>query len=124
MDPIGTAAGQGGVGGELALVASADGNATLWRFMSSRYLPLRPRVRIQGSHGGTKIYAAALCSSIHVGATVSKRNCCLFNIGNGALIRSFQPPAHALGFMNPDTSDVDFANDPTTTCFAPVVFAW
>ncbi|KAI2508612.1 Beige/BEACH domain [Fragilaria crotonensis] len=38
MDPIGTAAGHGGVGGELAIVGAADGGATLWRFMSSHYL--------------------------------------------------------------------------------------
>jgi hypothetical protein len=40
-DPIGTAAGHGGVGGELAIVASSDGSASVWRFMSSQYLPLR-----------------------------------------------------------------------------------
>merc|ERR1712157_534290 len=29
-DPIGSAAGHGGVGGELAVVGSADGNASIW----------------------------------------------------------------------------------------------
>ena len=50
-EPIGTAAGHGGVGGELGILGSEDGNASLWRFMSSHYLPLRPRLRLQG-HGG------------------------------------------------------------------------
>lgn len=94
-DPIGTAAGHGGVGGELALVGSADGNASLWRFMSSHFLPLRPRVRLQG-HFGSPIYAVSLCSAINVAATISSNKCCLHAIGNGTLIRSFGPPSDTI----------------------------
>ena len=96
MDPIGTAAGHGGVGGELAIVGSADGGASLWRFMSSHYLPLRPRVRMRG-HGGAKVQAVALSSAIHVCASVSAKRCCIFSVGNGAMIRSFAPPQNTLG---------------------------
>jgi len=91
MAPIGTAAGHGGVGGELAIVGSSDGNASLWRFMSSHYLPLRPRMRMRGHHGH-KIHAVALNPSIHICATISEKQCCVFSIGNGALIRSWSPP--------------------------------
>jgi len=91
MAPIGTAAGHGGVGGELAIVGSSDGNASLWRFMSSHYLPLRPRMRMRGHHGH-KIHAVALNPSIHICATISENECCIFSIGNGALIRSWSPP--------------------------------
>jgi Beige/BEACH domain/PH domain associated with Beige/BEACH len=90
-DAIGTAAGHGGVGGELAVVGSADGNASVWRFMSSHYLPLRPRGRLQG-HKGAKLLAVALCSSIHVAVTLSRRKCCIHAVGNGTLTRSFTPP--------------------------------
>jgi hypothetical protein len=90
-DPIGTAAGHGGVGGELALVGSDDGSATIWRFMSSHYLPLRPRVRLRGHNGG-RIFAVALCSTIHLAASVSTDKFCLHSIGNGTLIRSVTPP--------------------------------
>ena len=71
-DPIGTAAGHGGVGGELALVGSADGCASLWRFMSSHYLPLRPRARL-GGHKGCRISAVALNSTNQLAATVSAK---------------------------------------------------
>ncbi|KAL7565117.1 hypothetical protein ACA910_005124 [Epithemia clementina (nom. ined.)] len=98
-DPIGTAAGQGGVGGELAVVGSADGNASLWRFMSSHYLPLRPRNRLSG-HGGSSISAVGLCSAIHIAVTVSRDRCCIHSIGNGTLMRSFAPPHNALDFPN------------------------
>ena len=91
-DPIGTAAGHGGVGGELALVGSADGNASIWRFMSSHHLPLRPRILLQG-HNGAKLSAVALCSPIQLAATVSCERCCLHSVTNGGLIRSFGPPA-------------------------------
>ena len=94
-EPIGTAAGQGGVGGELALVGSADGNASLWRFMSSHYLPLRPRVRL-GGHGGNPLFATALCSTLHVGVTMSKDRCCVHSLTNGGLIRSFAPPSSVI----------------------------
>lgn len=112
-DPIGTAAGHGGVGGELALVGSADGNASLWRFMSSHYLPLRPRVQLQG-HNGKKVCAVALCSTLHVAATLSTEKCCLYSIGNGTLIRSFGPPLDTLDLASSDTLKVTtkFADTP------------
>jgi hypothetical protein len=94
-DPIGSAAGHGGVGGELAVVGSADGNASLWRFMSSHYLPLRPRVRLQGHHG-SKVCAVAISSAIQLVASTSADRCCLFSIGNGAMLRSWGPPSDAL----------------------------
>jgi len=94
MDPIGTASGQGGVGGELAFVGSADGTATLWRFISSHYWPLRPRVRM-GGHLGATIYSVAISSSLGVCASVSAYRCCLFDVGNGAMIRNFSPPIGA-----------------------------
>lgn len=96
-DPIGTAAGHGGVGGELAMVGSADGGASLWRFMSSHYLPLRPRVRMSG-HGGARVHAVALSSAIHICASVSSYRCCIFSVGNGVMIRSFSPPQDSLDF--------------------------
>ena len=99
MDPIGTAAGHGGVGGELAIIGSEDGGASLWRFMSSHYLPLRPRMRMRG-HAGRKIQAVALSSAIHICATVSSERCCIFSIGNGCMIRSFPPPQGTLNLPN------------------------
>lgn len=103
-DPIGTAAAQGGVGGELAIVGSADGNASLWRFMSSHYLPLRPRNRLSG-HGGSSISAVALCAATHIAVTVSHDRCCIHSIGNGTLLRSFPPPQNFLDF--PDSTEVE-----------------
>uniref|UniRef100_A0A7S3L431 BEACH domain-containing protein n=1 Tax=Amphora coffeiformis TaxID=265554 RepID=A0A7S3L431_9STRA len=94
-EPIGTAAGQGGVGGELALVGSADGNASLWRFMSSHYLPLRPRVRL-GGHDGNPLFATALCSTLHIGVTLSKDRICVHSLTNGGLMRSFSPPSSVI----------------------------
>jgi len=94
MDPIGTASGQGGVGGELVIVGSADGSATLWRFISSHYWPLRPRLRMMG-HGGAAIFGVAISSSLGVCASVSSKLCCLFDVGNGAMIRNFTPPKQA-----------------------------
>jgi len=107
-DPIGTAAGQGGVGGELAIVGSADGNASLWRFMSSHYLPLRPRNRLSG-HEGSKIYAVGLCSAIHVAVTVSANSCCIHSVGNGAMINSFEPPQNSLDFPGAVHVETKFA---------------
>ncbi|KAL3806036.1 hypothetical protein ACHAXA_005246 [Cyclostephanos tholiformis] len=91
MDPIGTASGQGGVGGELVFVGSADGSATLWRFISSHYWPLRPRLRMWG-HSGSSVYGVAISCSLGICASVSSKLCCLFDIGNGAMIRNFTPP--------------------------------
>jgi hypothetical protein len=111
-DAIGTAAGHGGIGGELALVGSEDGNASLWRFMSSHYLPLRPRLRLQG-HQGSKIIAVALSSSIHVAVTLSSQKCCIHSIGNGALTRSFGPPDEK--FDVPGKDNVQFITEFATT---------
>lgn len=91
LDPIGAALGQGGVGGELAIVGSADGSATLWRFISSHYWPLRPRLRVTG-HGGAPIHAVSISSSLGVCSSVSSKLCCIFDIGNGVMIRNFTPP--------------------------------
>merc|ERR1712183_206268 len=94
MDLIGSASSEhtcGGVGGELALVGSEDGSATLWRFISSHYLPLRPRLRLRG-HYGSKIRSLAINTSLNLCVTVSETRCCLFHLGNGSLLRSFGPP--------------------------------
>lgn len=112
MDPIGTAAGHGGVGGELAILGSADGGSSIWRFMSSHYFPLRPRVRMRG-HGGAKINAVALSGAIHVCASISENRCCIFSIGNGAMIRSFPPPQDTL-----DTSFLSEGSMKAKTVFA------
>jgi len=95
MDPIGIAADVGGLGGELAVVASEDGTASVWRFYSSKYLPLRPRLRI-GGHGGSRIHAAVISSSLNICVTVSDIRCCIFSLGNGMIIRSFTPPVYFL----------------------------
>jgi len=94
-DPIGTAAGHGGVGGELAIVGSSDGTASIWRFMSSHYLPLRPRVRLSG-HASAPLQAVALNAAINVAVTVSKDRMCIHSIGNGNVIRIIEPPKNAL----------------------------
>lgn len=87
------AAGLGGVGGELAIIASEDGTASLWRFVSNRsyHLPLRPRQRFAG-HRGHKIRAAAVHSGLNLCATVSALRCCIFNITSGAMLQSIIPP--------------------------------
>jgi hypothetical protein len=94
MDPIGTAAGQGGVGGELAVVGSADGSMTMWRFISSHYWPLRPRLRMMG-HSGSKVHGVAVSSALGICASISSTKCCLFDVGNGSMIRAFTPPVAA-----------------------------
>ncbi|KAL3919245.1 MAG: hypothetical protein SGILL_003850 [Bacillariaceae sp.] len=111
-DPIGTAAGHGGVGGELAIVASSDGTASVWRFMSSHYLPLRPRVRMSG-HSGSPILAVGLSAAIHVAATISKHRLCLHSIGNGNVIRVIKPPTDTLDLPE-DSGDMvtTFASTP------------
>lgn len=101
MDPIGTASGQGGVGGELVIVGSADGSATLWRFISSHYWPLRPRLRMMG-HGGATINGVAVSSSLGVCASISPKLCCLFDLGNGAMIRNFTPPEAGKEYIDAD----------------------
>jgi hypothetical protein len=102
-EPIGTAAGHGGVGGELAVVGSEDGNATVWRFMSSHFLPLRPRLHLRG-HGGSKVFAVTLSPSVQLSASISQSKCCLHSLTNGSLIRSFGPPANALDLHDPNLS--------------------
>jgi hypothetical protein len=112
MDAIGTASGQGGVGGELVIVGSADGSATLWRFISSHYWPLRPRLRMWG-HGGSSIYGVAISCSLGICASISDKLCCLFDIGNGSMIRNFTPP-EVVGkeFLETDEGEIEttFAN--------------
>ena len=114
MDPIGTAAGQGGVGGELAIVGSADGSISLWRFISSHFWPLRPRLRMMG-HGGAAVSAVAISSSLGICASVSSKHCCLFDIGNGAMVRKFSPPpfkqnVHEIELQEGDKVKTNFAN--------------
>lgn len=94
-EPIGTAAGHGGVGGELAIVGSADGSASLWRFMSSHYLPLRPRVRLSG-HNGQPIVAVAINTPTQTVLSVSVNRCTVHSLGNGMLLRAFGPPPKLL----------------------------
>lgn len=110
-DPIGTAAGHGGVGGELALVGSADGCASIWRFMSSHYLPLRPRVQLTG-HLGAPLVAVGLSAAINIAATVSETRLCLHSIGNGSLIRVIQPPQNFLDLPNGSEMKTIFAKAP------------
>jgi hypothetical protein len=110
-DPIGTAAGHGGVGGELAIVGSSDGCASIWRFMSSHYLPLRPRVRLAG-HGGGTIHAVGLNAAINIAATVSTNRLCLHSIGNGNLIRTIDPPQDTLDLPEGNEMITIFAKSP------------
>jgi hypothetical protein len=107
-DPIGTAAGHGGVGGELAIVGSTDGNASIWRFMSSHYLPLRPRVRLSG-HGGEPIHAVALSAAINIAATLSSKRLCIHSIGNGNIIRIIEPPQHIEDLSHSGSAKTTFA---------------
>lgn len=76
--------------------------------MSSHYLPLRPRLRLQG-HQGCKLLAVALCSSIHVAVTLSSMKCCIHSLGNGALSRTFGPPDET--FDIPGGDDVRFSTE-------------
>lgn len=116
MDPIGTASGQGGVGGELVIVGSADGSSTLWRFISSHYWPLRPRLRMMG-HGGSPIHGVAVSSSLGLCASTSSNLCCLFDVGNGAMIRKFLPPIEA-GKKHIDGNDQNDTKSIILTTFA------
>ncbi|KAL7500214.1 hypothetical protein ACHAWT_008212 [Skeletonema menzelii] len=113
MDPIGTAAGQGGVGGELAIVGSADGSVSLWRFISSHFWPLRPRLRMMG-HAGASVHAVAVSSSLGICASISSERCCLFDIGNGAMVRNLSPPQ-----LEPDSfQSILLEGDNVVTTFA------
>lgn len=44
-------------------------------------------------HGGAEIRGVAISSSLGVCASVSSELLCLFDVGNGAMIRNFKPPA-------------------------------
>lgn len=94
MDSIGSAAGVGGAGGELAIVGSEDGTSSIWRFIinDSCCLPLRPRHRM-GGHRGNRIVSVAINASLNICATVSSKRCCIFNTSNGHMIRSIFPPS-------------------------------
>jgi hypothetical protein len=125
MDPIGTAAGQGGVGGELAIVGSADGSVSLWRFISSHFWPLRPRLRVMG-HAGASIRAVAISSSLGICASVSSERCCLFDIGNGAMVRNLAPPqlgscSSEIILQEGDNAVTTFA-DTSALCFSSLGF--
>lgn len=78
----------------MAVVGSADGSMTMWRFISSHYWPLRPRLRMCG-HCGSKVHGVAVSSALGICASVSSHKCCLFDVGNGAMIRVFSPPSAA-----------------------------
>ena len=120
MDPIGTASGQGGVGGELVIVGSADGSATLWRFISSHYWPLRPRLRVMG-HSGAVVHGVAISGSLGVCASISSKLCCLFDVGNGSMIRNFTPPIEAgRKYMENDIKD-EYAVVETTFADTPAL---
>jgi hypothetical protein len=110
MDPLGVATG-GGAGGELAIVGSADGSASLWRFISSHYLPLRPKQRMRG-HNGSAIHAVAISSTLNICATVSSHRCCIFSLGNGVLLCSISPPT------NPCPGVIDLSNNHVSTEFS------
>ena len=94
------AAGVGGVGGELTLVGSQDGTASLWRFISnpSCHLPIRPRFRF-GGHKGQKIHSVAVNGSVNLCATVSASRCCIFNASSGCLQRILVPPNNDMSGM-------------------------
>jgi hypothetical protein len=110
-DPIGTAAGHGGVGGELAIVGSLDGRASIWRFMSSHYLPLRPRVQFAG-HGGAPIHSVGLSAAINIAASCSANRLCLHSIGNGNLVRIMTPPQNSLDLPEESHGVTKFAKCP------------
>ena len=63
----------------------------MWRFISSHYWPLRPRLRMAG-HSGSKVHGVTVSSALGVCASISSQKCCLFDVGNGAMIRAFSPP--------------------------------
>lgn len=112
MDSIGAPSGKHSKGpsGEVAIVGSDDGTATLWRFIFNSHIPLRPRLRMRG-HYGHKILSVAVSCSLNLCATVSKTRCCLFHIGNGALLRTFSVPT------SDDDSELTFANT-QAICFS------
>lgn len=114
-DPIGAAAGVGGAGGELAIVGSEDGTATLWRFITNPIctFTLRPRLRL-GGHRGMKINAVAISSDLQICASVSRERCCIFSISNGALMSSISISDVEL----PELSDINSRSVNTQSSFA------
>jgi hypothetical protein len=63
-------------------------------------------------HSGSTISAVALCSTLHLAATISEDRCCLHAIGNGSLVRTFGPPVSTLSFQNSETAVTRFARTP------------
>lgn len=108
------AAGVGGVGGELAIVGSHDGTATVWRFISNPdcFLPLRPRLRL-GGHHGSKIIAVAVSSALHICVTVSATRCCIFGLSNGIILNSIS--ISDINFSGP--SGMNSNTSVTKSCF-------
>lgn len=103
-----------GPSGEVAIVGSEDGSATLWRFIFNSCIPLRPRLRMRG-HYGRKITAVGVNCQMNICTTVSKDRCCIFHLGNGVLMRSFGPPNSG------DRDDISFA-DTHALCLSPQGF--
>ena len=93
MDSVGMRSTKNSKGqtGEIAIIGSEDGTATLWRFIFNSHIPFRPRLRMRG-HYGHKVYGVAVNCFLNVCATISKKRCCIFHLGNGTLMRSFAPP--------------------------------
>ena len=93
MDTIATPSGKNarGPSGEVAIIGSEDGTATLWRFIFNSYIPLQPRIRMKG-HNGNKICSVAVSCRMNLCVTISKKKCCLFHLGNGLLIRTIMSP--------------------------------
>ena len=77
--------------GELAIVGSADGTGSVWRFITSEFLSLRPKFRLKG-HGCEGIIGVALDASLNVCVTVSRNRCCIHSLSNGTLLNTIKPP--------------------------------
>jgi len=92
--------------GELAILGSNDGTASVWRFISSDFLPLRPKFRLKG-HQGEKIRGVCCSPSLGICVAVSRNLCCIYSLADGTLLRSFGTP---------DEPGVPF--DKTETIFA------
>lgn len=77
--------------GELVMLGSNDGTASVWRFISSDFLPLRPKFRLKGHRG--KMIAGVCCSpSLGICVAVSRDLCCIYSLADGTLLRSFGTP--------------------------------
>ena len=77
--------------GELAIVGSNDGTASVWRFVTSDFLPLRPKFRLKG-HCEESIIGVALDASLSICVTISRTRCCLHSMSDGTLINTIKPP--------------------------------